>query len=100
VKKVAAVIFALALLVMFAVVAPVMAIGPEQAFDVGLNPNLWFASGGVHNGRTHCIHTHLKLAQTISKRKIINFSLLKKGNLWKTAASSGSTSLPKVNVGN
>ncbi len=50
-KKTAVVVFALALSMMAAVVAPVMAIGPEQAFVVGLNPNLRFAAGAVHIGR-------------------------------------------------
>jgi hypothetical protein len=48
-KKATVPLLALASLMMFAAVAPVMAIGPEQAFDVGNNPNLWIGGGAIHN---------------------------------------------------
>jgi len=50
VKKAAVVVLAFALLMMFAAVAPVMAMGPLKAQDVGHNPNL---SGAPGSGIAH-----------------------------------------------
>ena len=50
-KKTAVVTFVLALSMIVGAIAPVIAIGPEEAFNVGLNPNLWIGGGAVHNNR-------------------------------------------------
>jgi hypothetical protein len=55
VKKATVLIFALALLMMSAVVAPAMAIGPWEALEVGNNPNLWVALGALHNSRGEAV---------------------------------------------
>jgi hypothetical protein len=51
VKKAIVAVFALALIMVFPAVAPVMAIGPDQSFDVGNNPNLTNALGALQNHR-------------------------------------------------
>jgi len=51
VKKAIVTVFVLALIMIFPAVAPVMAIGPDQAFDVGNNPNLAVVLGLLQNDR-------------------------------------------------
>ena len=50
-KKAVSIVFVLALIVIFPAIAPVMAIGPNQAFDVGNNPNLTFDLEALENHR-------------------------------------------------
>lgn len=50
-KKASVLIFALALLMMFMTVAPAIAIGPWQAWEVGNNHNLFVNLGALHNTR-------------------------------------------------
>ena len=54
VKKTTGVVLGLALLMMFAAVGPVLANGPDEAFGVGNNPNLWMSAppmAALHNQR-------------------------------------------------
>ena len=39
------------LLIAAFIASPVLAIGPELAFEEGNNPNLWFGGGAIHNMR-------------------------------------------------
>ena len=50
-KKIAVLVLSMALLIPILSAVPVMAIGPDQAFDVGLNPNLFSLAGALHNER-------------------------------------------------
>jgi hypothetical protein len=53
-KKTTGVVLGLALLMIFAAVGPVLANGPDEAFEVGNNPNLWMSTppmAALHNQR-------------------------------------------------